>query len=262
MWYDGVMDVDTAATVSTARAYAGLSVRQSAAIAGVSASTVSRIERGELDPTVETFGRILQACGYRYGAGLIAAIDMSAVRAARRMLDPESPLPATDGSDSWERRWSAAGLARGATPTSRAISVASAAARQASLFDRPGAIGVRGGDWRSLAETLRASGQRWALTGGRAAALYTQAATVDWTVFYVDDVEEALALAGVEPVEIGQDVTLLPFDEVTSAQVQQMDGGLCVADFWQIAIDCFAGDGRMPAQAEAMIRRRLGPGPE
>jgi transcriptional regulator with XRE-family HTH domain len=49
--------------VRTTRAEAGLSVRALAEAAGVAASTVHRIERGELQPTVQTLRHILEAAG-------------------------------------------------------------------------------------------------------------------------------------------------------------------------------------------------------
>ncbi|HEX5497116.1 MAG TPA: helix-turn-helix transcriptional regulator [Mycobacteriales bacterium] len=48
-----------------ARTEAGLSVRGLAEAAGVAASTVHRIEKGELNPTVETLARLLEAAGTR-----------------------------------------------------------------------------------------------------------------------------------------------------------------------------------------------------
>lgn len=68
----------TAELVRRTRAEAGLSVRALAA-AGVAASTVHRIEKSELEPTVDTLRRILQAAGMLlriepeldYGASLV-----------------------------------------------------------------------------------------------------------------------------------------------------------------------------------------------
>ena len=69
----------TAELVRRTRAEAGLSVRALAAAAGVAASTVHRIEKSELEPTVDTLRRILQAAGMLlriapeldYGASLV-----------------------------------------------------------------------------------------------------------------------------------------------------------------------------------------------
>lgn len=239
----------TATLLTTARSYSGFSARRLAAVAGVSPSTVTRIERGELDPTVTTFERILGACGYRYGDRLVPNIDLEAVRAARLRLDPDCGLTQTAASIDWCARWTRAGLLESLDP----LTIAALAARQATLLDRPGAVSYRTADWRRVTSALSDSGQTWALTGGRAAAFYTRVATVDWSVFYVDDVRSAAERAGLERSDNAQAITLIPFDEVTSRGVQLSEGGIYLADFWQIVIDCLAGDGRMPAQADAML---------
>jgi len=55
--------VDTAVLVRSARERAGLSARDLATRCGVSASTVTRIERGEINPTVAMLERLLDASG-------------------------------------------------------------------------------------------------------------------------------------------------------------------------------------------------------
>jgi transcriptional regulator with XRE-family HTH domain len=50
--------------VKTAREDANLTVRELAALAGVAASTVSRVERRQMDPTVGMLDRLLDAAGH------------------------------------------------------------------------------------------------------------------------------------------------------------------------------------------------------
>jgi len=57
--------MDPATLVQQVRRDTGLSVRALAEAAGVAASTVHRIEQGELQPTVETLRRITEAAGMR-----------------------------------------------------------------------------------------------------------------------------------------------------------------------------------------------------
>ncbi len=57
--------MDAAELVRAARTGAGLSVRSLADAAGVAASTVHRIEKAELHPTVDTLRRILETAGVR-----------------------------------------------------------------------------------------------------------------------------------------------------------------------------------------------------
>ena len=49
--------------VAEARRAAGLSLRELARLAGVSFTTISRIEAAEMDPTLGTLRRILEAAG-------------------------------------------------------------------------------------------------------------------------------------------------------------------------------------------------------
>jgi transcriptional regulator with XRE-family HTH domain len=62
--------------VATIRAEAGLSLRALAQAAGVATSTVHRIERGEMEPTVEMLERIAEAAGMR--VQLDAQLDYAA----------------------------------------------------------------------------------------------------------------------------------------------------------------------------------------
>jgi transcriptional regulator with XRE-family HTH domain len=58
-------DVDTGKLLLNARRSAGFSVRALAAGADVAGSTITRIQSGAMDPTVETLSRILAAAGYQ-----------------------------------------------------------------------------------------------------------------------------------------------------------------------------------------------------
>lgn len=55
--------LDPAAEVTHARKAALLSVRALARASGISASTITRVEHGALEPTVSTLVRLLAACG-------------------------------------------------------------------------------------------------------------------------------------------------------------------------------------------------------
>jgi transcriptional regulator with XRE-family HTH domain len=50
--------------VREARRGAGLTQRQLSAKAGIPQETIARIERGRVDPRVQTLDRLLEACGY------------------------------------------------------------------------------------------------------------------------------------------------------------------------------------------------------
>jgi transcriptional regulator with XRE-family HTH domain len=82
--------------VRQVRADAGLSVRALADAAGVAASTVHRIEQGELQPTAETLAQIVEAAGQRlrleaqpdYAASLVGLARSIRVDAAADPLGP------------------------------------------------------------------------------------------------------------------------------------------------------------------------------
>lgn len=253
--------VDPAALVARARRLAGLSMREVGTLAGLAPSTVARVERAQVDPSTSTLATILDACGYRLEASLEPVIDLEAIRAARILLEPSSGLAGTERSEDLTHRWRAAGDLSG-SPDKVAREVAATAGLRARLFARPGSVRCCAQDWRQALRALDDAGIGWALTGGRAASAYTDVATVDWTAVYVDDVDPAAKLAGLVPLPDdagGANFALIPFDDVSSTGVQVLEGGVKMASFWQIVIDCFAGNGRMPAQAEAMIER-LRPG--
>ena len=79
--------MDAATIIRRVRALAGITRKELAQLAEVSPSTISRIERAELDPTCGTLSRILEATGYRIsGNSLVSAGDPSAIAAARSVL--------------------------------------------------------------------------------------------------------------------------------------------------------------------------------
>jgi transcriptional regulator with XRE-family HTH domain len=83
--------VEAAEVISRAKGSSELSVRALAAAAGVAGSTITRIQRGTVDPSIETFEHILGAAGYelrlsivRRGAKRVAALaDLSDAWSAR-----------------------------------------------------------------------------------------------------------------------------------------------------------------------------------
>ena len=56
--------MDARELLTNAKGSSGLPVRGLAAAAHVSGSTISRIQSGAIDPTVQTLGRILDAAGF------------------------------------------------------------------------------------------------------------------------------------------------------------------------------------------------------
>lgn len=59
-----MVSVDAALLLRTVRSEAGLSLRELAAVAGTSHSTLSAYEHGAKTPTVDTLDRIVRAAGF------------------------------------------------------------------------------------------------------------------------------------------------------------------------------------------------------
>ncbi|MGH8892159.1 MAG: helix-turn-helix domain-containing protein [Actinomycetes bacterium] len=89
---------DQAALLRDARARAGLSTRELARLAGVSASTVSRIESGATDPTVGTLRRLVTAAGFDLG---LSTRPISASGTAASSIRSAQPPALADLYDAW-----------------------------------------------------------------------------------------------------------------------------------------------------------------
>lgn len=80
--------MDAATIVKRLRALSGVTRKELAELAGLSPSTIGRIEQGALDPTWGTLSRILEATGYRIsGDTVVSAGDQTAIIAARPVLE-------------------------------------------------------------------------------------------------------------------------------------------------------------------------------
>lgn len=94
---------------------------------------------------------------------------------------------------------------------------------------------------------------RTAVTGSFAAVRLAPIAAPSLLVVYCDDVAGAVQTLGLLPADEGADVTLLrPFDEVIWERTTDA-GGLTMAAPSQVAVDCLTGNGRMPAEGEALL---------
>lgn len=253
---------DAAEVATRARTLSGLSRRQVALMASVAPSTVTRVEGGELDPTVSVFERILAACGYRWGGTLVQVVDLDAVRAARMVLDAADLIERTSAAARWVDLWGNAGLI--SSSGVKRAEIARRAGRLAPIARRPGAVKVTASlgapaDWRAVARALRERGiVDWAVTGAAAATRYSAVTDAPNPAVYVEDPGSTAERLGLHRVDQGRGVTLLPLDEVSAAGVVvNGDGSRWAAD-WQVVIDCFGGGGRAPDLAQAMLARLAG----
>lgn len=73
--------------VKHVRALSGVTRKELAQLAGLSPSTIGRVEQGALDPTWATLSRNLESTGYRInGDTVVSAGDQTAITAARPLL--------------------------------------------------------------------------------------------------------------------------------------------------------------------------------
>jgi transcriptional regulator with XRE-family HTH domain len=225
-------------------------------MAGVASSTIVRIEKGEIDPSLGTLERILQAAGFRL-QNPEQVSDPAAIAAARGVLEDDSKLLGYPGAKTWVARWTAAGFITEEGDTSNSAALAFRAGMAARLADRPGIRSyARVGAWLDIAERIRQTGCRWAATGGTAANRIVCSADAYWPVFYVDAPEAVAARAGFKPSPGGGQpvLSLVPFDGVADIGTKETPDGFRWAAPLQVLIDCYGGTGRVPEQADALAQ--------
>lgn len=92
-----------------------------------------------------------------------------------------------------------------------------------------------------------------AVTGSFAAAQRAPIAAPSQLTVYVDDPMVTAKTMGLLPADQGADVVLLtPYDFVVDDRAELIDGLRVVAPS-QLALDCLTGNGRMPAEGEALL---------
>jgi transcriptional regulator with XRE-family HTH domain len=252
--------VDLAERISTLRRVNGLSARQLAALVDVAPTTVTRIESGAVSPSFDLAQEILTVLGEPLGFTGLADVD--AIATARLALDPRLDVAVTPGVEVWRQRWSRIGLVDGSgrVAAGREADLLFRAGRAARLTRRPGAVDFEAGSsaW-DIAESLRAAGIDYALTGDAGANLYRSSAGEAWPVLYVEDVVRAAAAASLvrkAAGSFGMRVTLIPFHDVSEVGRVDIDGTTVVARD-QVIIDAYGGIDRMVEQADILMGRRV-----
>ncbi len=231
-------------TVSAALATSQHNKRELARRAGVSASTVTRIQQGSIDPTLGTARKILAAAGLQLPAFPEPLCDPTLIRAARSILS-EQPFLAEDSEKVEElMRWSS----RDGAPNPRGL--AREAGRSAPAPLRPGSITVRT-DWSTLRvfSTIAATRSGWAASGSSAAAAIGAEETSGPTLIYAENQRAATRV--VEDHSAGShQFILLPFDGFSENGAWHR-GGITWADPLQIIMDCY-GMEETVSQAEQL----------
>jgi hypothetical protein len=95
---------------------------------------------------------------------------------------------------------------------------------------------------------------RIAITGSFAAVRRAPVAAPALLMAYSDDVSAVAAELRLLPADAGANVALLhPFDPIVWSRTER-DDGLSYAAVSQVAVDCLTGNGRMPAEGEALLQ--------
>ncbi len=263
--------MDAASIVRRVRALAGITRKELAKLAEVSPSTISRIERGELDPTWGTLSRILDATGYRIsGDSLVSAGDPNAIAAARsvlqRVLVESYPNvlsvvgkeTASMETGRWLARWVRAGWLSDQANADDLVTLAVSAGNAAKLTRRNVArrTVVAEDGWRFLARKLGDTGIDYAVSGLLAARDDRATATSINPVIYVEDPAQAVETLGLRETSPGEGVLLIAS---TGSELEgtQTDGGIRFVSSAQGVLDAFAGSGREPDKAEDTLRHLL-----
>lgn len=250
--------MDIAAQLQVARVDAGLSASDVGRIAGVPASTVTRIEKGA-SASLPTLSKVLDAVGMRID--VVVTSRPSAIISARWVLGDDVDAPSD--LDYWVGRWDRAGWldADEQVVTSSQALVADAG-KMASLRSRPGTVNVSY-DFGFAEATGRLAEAKvaYAVTGDFAGSRFTDYVSETWPVFYVKDTEvaaEVLEASRLPPSRGGRRISLIPFDGACevgrSTDNSGLYRGITFAAPWQVLMDNYAGSGRMPLRAEKIYR--------
>lgn len=258
--------MDAATIVKRLRALGGVTRKELAELAGLSPSTIGRIEQGTLDPTWGTLSRILEGTGYRLNGGtVVSAGDPMAIAAARPVLESwfapafaAKPEAGETVGNPWLSRWARAGWLSERADPDDLVSVAVAAGNAGKIARRKIArrnVAFPEG-WRNLARRLDDENLAYAVTGLVAARRDRATATTASPVIYVEDPALVVAKLGLEETSPGRGVLLIApgGDELARTEV---DGGVRFVSRAQGVLDAFAGSGREPDKAEDALRSLL-----
>lgn len=103
-------------------------------------------------------------------------------------------------------------------------------------------------------EQLRQGLVRTAITGSFAAARLAPVAAPALLAVYTEEPQAVVQALGLIPADQGANVAVLrPFDPVVWDRTSVVDGVTYVAPS-QVAVDCLTGNGRMPAEGDALVQ--------
>lgn len=237
-----------------------LTAKQVADMAGVPTSTVTRIERGDVSPSIATLGRIFDVLGLSITA---QRSDPTPAIAAFRSVMSGAAIPEKyrTRAAQWIGRWTAAGVLDADGRPRDILALLAFAAEVTRFVDRPSVIEFEDADWRGVADAWGGTGIEWCVTGSVAGNRLVPLTGDSFPAFYVSDIGAASRAAGLTPKmpgSLGRRLRLLAFDGTSEIGSWSDREGIPMADRWQIVLDCAGGTGRMLEQAEAIIDSMMG----
>jgi transcriptional regulator with XRE-family HTH domain len=249
----GCMSTSLAEELAPHRRASDFTARRLAAFAGVAPSTVTRIEKGQMQPTFDVARELLTLVGSPMLSASTESIDAIAV--ARQAVDG-AVRQLSGGRGEWLTRWQRGGLidsdGRLRDRPSR-DELLRRTARVARVAQRRGVRSIPKRSWQKAIAALESADIDYALSGSPAANQWVSSAPDADAVLYVSDVDAAEELLwGLGAGEDAHSVFLLPCDGVSEADRQNIEG-LWLASLTQIVVDCLGLPGRQPAQAEAIL---------
>jgi transcriptional regulator with XRE-family HTH domain len=238
--------MELAEAIRMARTLSGLTRDELARLAGVPAEELVRLERGQAAPTFDAFDDILMVAGYRMSFGaLTPRCDQDGLRAARRILDPTSEIAATAESELVAADWARRGI------TDR-FELARRAGFGARVSIRPGARQFAWTGGRTIEHALRRGSGAWALSAD------PNTLSDKSVICYVENVDFTVTrLLPMNETRVGSLLTVLPFDEVTSAGIWTDADGCNWTAPGQALIDGFSVSDRSARRPLAAGQPRL-----
>jgi hypothetical protein len=104
-----------------------------------------------------------------------------------------------------------------------------------------------------LADLAGKRAGRWAITGSFAASRLAPVAAPELAFIYADDPDRLARAGRLLPATRGSNVVVIePYDPIVFERTISSGAQTCVATA-QVALDCLTGNGRMPAEGEAVL---------
>ena len=271
--------MEAAAIIKKIRAMSGITRKELAQLADVSPSTISCIERGEMDPTWGTMQKIFSATGYQLGGtSVVSSGDTAAIQAASAYLAPilnqahkpnnevlrasatKFTAPRTLSSvkiptGEWADRWKRTGWLKDSAGVDDLVAIAVTAGNAGKVARRPGArvpVEIPKG-WRDLVDRLEEAGVDYAVSGIVATWEDRSDAQAGAPLIYVSDPRGVAEQLGLERARPGRGVLLL---EAMSGELDDVEseGGIRFIPRSRALLDAFSGPGREPDKAEDQLR--------